>query len=695
MAYRAVKASLITLCLAPSAWAYEALSGETFAAMDGMFDQQVMEMPEVLTAVRLRQSQLDTPASVTVIEADTIAALGFKDIEEIFRLVPGMLVGYHSGFGEKAPSVSYHGTNAPEHRRLQVLIDGRSVFKPGLARVEWVDIPIAIEDIARIEVIRGPNSATYGANSYLGTINILTKHPGDSQGGVVKFTSGNRDVSNSYVNISDRLFNTDFRLTIGSKRKSGFDYDLDGDEKVDNRDGVEATYTTLRTFTSFSSDLSMEWQAGYKYGVNQQVQTLDDDLILYLEPEDVKAQDIFLWARLNKEFSPNQVGQLQLYSEQFKRTTEWGSCIKPGFAAALGVTQPCGEFNQNLDERKSEFEYQHTSTWSDDFRTVAGVRYRLDQFDSITYNDGYSDNENLSAFINAEYKFEDLITTNLGGMYEHDDLNDENFSPRYALNLHLNPNHTLRFIYSEAIRSPDLYEKEGRRIYELTGSSISGSGGDPFIYGLGNYGEGLRVATGVISNESIYSHEISYFGILNNLGMQLDLKLFYDELSGLISQSLDHDPSLPLKSENRIHQSGFEGQIKWDVSYNHQLAMTFSRINVDDDFPQNNEKVPRESSLTADRSGSLSWIGKLSDYTTLGMAYYHVDNWNKPRRPETNGFEFQRLDTTLSHEIKLPNNYALLLKGTVQYRIDDDSLLYESNNYDDKEHYYLSAQLNF
>lgn len=44
MAYRAVKASLITLCLAPSAWAYEALSGETFAAMDGMFDQQVMEI---------------------------------------------------------------------------------------------------------------------------------------------------------------------------------------------------------------------------------------------------------------------------------------------------------------------------------------------------------------------------------------------------------------------------------------------------------------------------------------------------------------------------------------------------------------------------------------------------------------------------------------------------------------------------
>ncbi|MGK0445872.1 MAG: iron complex outermembrane receptor protein [Bermanella sp.] len=689
MAYRAVKASLITLCLAPSAWANEVLSGETFAAMDGMFDQQVMEMPEVLTAARLRQSQLDTPASVTVIEADTIAALGFKDIEEIFRLVPGMLVGYHSGFGEKAPSVSYHGTNAPEHRRLQVLIDGRSVFKPGLARVEWVDIPIAIEDIARIEVIRGPNSATYGANSYLGTINILTKHPSDTQGKVVKVTSGNRDVSNSYVNISDRLLNTDFRLTLGSKNKSGFDYDVEGGEKIDNRDGVEGVYTTLRTFTPITSSLSMEWQAGYKYGVNQQMQTLDDSLIRYLEPEDVKAEDIFLWTRVNKDFSRNQVGQFQMYSERFKRITQWKACL------LNAIAEPCGELNQNLDERKSELEYQHTSTWNDTFRTVAGVRYRLDQFDSQTYNGGYSQNRNASAFINAEYKFQDLMTTNLGGMYEDDELNGENFSPRYALNVHLNPNHTVRFIYSEAIRSPDLYEKEGRRIIELAGSSLAGAGEDPFVYGLGNFGEGLRVATGEISNESIYSHEISYFGILNNLGMQLDLKLFYDELSGLISQSLDHDPAIPLKSENRIHQSGFEGQIKWDVNYNHQLVLSFSRIKTDDDFSQNNDKVDRESSLTAERSGSLSWIAHLSGQTTLGMVYYHVDDWNVPRRPETNGFKFQRLDTTVSHEIKFPNDYSLLLKGTVQYRIDDDSLLYEANNYDDKEHYYVSAQLNF
>lgn len=689
MAYRAVKASLLTMCIAPLGWANDMLGGETFAAMDGMFYEQVMEMPEVLTAARLRQSQLDTPASVTVIEADTIAALGFKDIEEIFRLVPGMLVGYHSGFGEKTPSVSYHGTNAPEHRRLQVLIDGRSVFKPGLARVEWVDIPLAVEDIARIEVIRGPNAAAYGANSYLGTINILTKHPSDAQGRVVKVTAGNRDVLNSYVNISDRLVNSDFRLTLGSKMKSGFDYYLDGDEELENRDGIEAKYAMLRTFTSFSSSFSMEWQAGYKHGVNEQLQTLDEDLIMYLEPEDVIAEDVFLWARFNKEFNRNQVGQIQAYSEQFKRTTEWKACL------LNAIFEPCGELNQNLDERKSEFEYQHTSTWSPNFRTVAGIRYRLDQLDSQTYNGGYSENTNTSAFINVEYKLGDLVTTNLGGMYEFDDLNGENFSPRYALNLHLNQHHTVRFIYSEAIRSPDIYEKEGRRTITIQGSSLTGAGDDPFVYGQDLFGEGVWIATGQVSNESIHSHEISYYGILRDFGLQVDAKIFYDELNGLISQSLDHDPALPLASENHINQSGFEGQVKWDVNHDNQLVLSFSRIKTDDDFSGNNSKVDRESSLTAEKIGSLSWINYLSKQTTLGIVYYHVQDWNVPRRPETNGFEFKRLDLTVSHEVKLHENYSLELKGTVQYRLDDDSLLYEANNYDDKEHYYFSAQLNF
>lgn len=670
------------------------LDGE-FAAMDGT----QFEMPVVLTAARLRQSQLDTPASVTVIESDTIAALGFKNIEEIFRLVPGMMVGYHSGFGEKAPSVSYHGTNAPEHRRLQVLIDGRSVFKPGLARVEWVDIPLAVEDIARIEVIRGPNSAAYGANSYLGIINIMTKHPSTEKGTTVKLTSGSRDVKDSYVNISSNILSTDFRWTIGTKQKSGFDNLYKGGE---NRDGSEGIYTNLRTFTELSPVLTMEWQFGYKNGVNEQVRNLDqkEELVTYLEEEDIEAQDYFLWNRMYLQYSKNQSGHFQVYSQKFVRTSEWDVCLVDGVQNALSLAEHCGVLNKNLDEQKTEFEYQHTSVWSGTARSVTGLRIRLDELDSTTYSDGHIENTNISAFFNLEYKWKNYLTSNLGGMWEEDELNGSSFSPRLAVNYHLNQNHTVRFIYSEAIRSPDLFEQEGQLIYEIEGTSISGSGDDPFVYNRGDWfaldgQDDLHVATGMLENEKIYSHEISYFGLFPLINAQLDLKVFKDDLNGLITQALDHDPKKPLISENRLVHKGIEGRFRWSINPDNELLFSFSKIDTDDDFPSNNDNIDRESSLTYETSGSLAWISVLSNKTKLGIVYYEANNGHIYRNPETNGTDFSRLDTSVSHEMGLGGEYTLKLQGTIQYRLDDDPLLYENNTYEDKEHYYLSAQLNF
>lgn len=656
---------------------------QDFAAMDGLESDQ-FEMPVVLTAARLRQSQLDTPASVTVIEADTIAALGFKNIEEIFRLVPGMLVGYHSGFGEKAASVSYHGTNASEHRRLQVLVDGRSVFKPGLARVEWVDIPLAVEDIKRIEVIRGPNSAAYGANSYLGIINILTKHPSEEKGTTAKVTVGNRDVADTYFNVSNSFAGTEFRWTLGSKNKSGFD--VQTDLVTENRDDSDAIYTTLRTFTPITAQFSMEWQAGYKEGTNEQIDNLGE--LDYNTREDVDAKDSYLWVKLNNEFTPNQFSHIQLYTQKFDRVQEWNACLDEDFAAEESLPIICGDLNKNLVEVKSEFEFQHTSYWNDDLRTVAGFRIRNDHMDSATYSDGIIENNNYSAFTNVEYTLNQDVVFNVGGMYEDDELNGENFSPRLAVNYHLDDKQTLRFIYSEAIRSPDIFEQNGQVVYLVENASVSGNPIDDVPFPIGQ-------STGTLDNERIYSHEISYFSLIPSIQGQIDIKLFYDVLTGLITQALDHDPDKPLASENKIIHTGIEGQFKINVNASNQLMLGLSYLYTDDDFAGNNVDVQREQSLTADRSGSLTWISDLTDRTKLGMAYYHVENWNEVRAGSSGGFTFSRLDANVSHDIDITPDYHLKLQATVQYRLDDDPLLFQRNNYEDKEHYYLTAQLNF
>ncbi len=667
---------LLALGLSPALMA-NPLFDETALDDIGMFyDEPAMEIPVVLTAARLRQSQLDTPASVTVIEADTIAALGFKDLEEIFRLVPGMLVGYHSGFGEKSPSVSYHGTQAAEHRRLQVLIDGRSVYKPALAQVEWANIPLALEDIKRIEVIRGPSSATYGANAYLGTINILTKHPGVKKGMVAKVRAGNRQVADSYVSVSGQVGETDIHFSVGSKHKSGFDHLKNGEDK--NRDSVDSVFSQVRTYSQLDAQSSIEWQSGFKTGTNQQKHS-DDESVIYNTEEDIVAQDLYIWSKYNYEYSSSQFSHLQVYSQNFKRTQQFNACqLAPGNIL-------CGDINKDINEVKSEIEYQHTSSWSEHLRTVAGIRVRVDEFDSQTYNQGHSNNTNTSAFTNIEYKFAGDYILNMGGMLEADDLNGQHFSPRLALNYHLTPNQTLRFIYSRAIRSPSLYEKEGQLSLILTNATLNNI---PIPdYELTE----MKSGHSELVNEKITSHEISYFGLLPGINGQLDLKFFYDDLSGLISQGLKFDE--PLTNENRITQKGFEGQLTCNLNTKSKLMFSFSRLHTNDDFSGNNEEVSKEENLSADHSGSLVWLTRVNKNTNFAAAYYLVDNWG--RHEDIQGVNFSRIDLNVSQTLALNHSYQVKWQAAMQYRLDDDPLLYSNNRYSDDLHLYASVELNF
>lgn len=132
------------------------------------------DIPEVLATTRLRQPKSRVPGTTTIIEGELIRALGIMNLVEVFRLVPGMTV---AAVGSNNPVTSYHGTVHYEQRRMQVLVDGRTSYRPNLADVDWNAMPVPLELIERIEVSRGPNAAAYGINAFLATINIITRSP--------------------------------------------------------------------------------------------------------------------------------------------------------------------------------------------------------------------------------------------------------------------------------------------------------------------------------------------------------------------------------------------------------------------------------------------------------------------------------------------------------------------------------------
>lgn len=110
------------------------------------------DIPIVLTASRIAQSPLDAPVAVSVIDREMIRASGFTEIHDLLRLVPGFLV---ADWPEGSPVVARHGLGDAYDRRIKVMVDGRTVNRPLSGDTAWLDLPVRVDDIERVEVVRG------------------------------------------------------------------------------------------------------------------------------------------------------------------------------------------------------------------------------------------------------------------------------------------------------------------------------------------------------------------------------------------------------------------------------------------------------------------------------------------------------------------------------------------------------------
>ena len=135
----------------------------------------------VVTASRGKQSPLDAPNSTAVITEQDIRLSGITKIPELLRRLAGVDIMQVTG-GQT--EVSIRGFNQRLSNKVLVLVDGRSVYVDLLGATFWQALSIGVEDIDRIEVVRGPGSALYGADAFNGVVNILTKRPGQGKNGV-------------------------------------------------------------------------------------------------------------------------------------------------------------------------------------------------------------------------------------------------------------------------------------------------------------------------------------------------------------------------------------------------------------------------------------------------------------------------------------------------------------------------------
>lgn len=169
-----ILAVILALLLVP-AWPVQGANTYLDMSLEDLMDVTVTSMS------KRAQTLQETAAAVHVVTSEDIRRSGATCIPEALRMVPGLMVAQNNA-GIWAVSSRGRGFNPVFENKLLVLIDGRSVYSPVFSGTFWETIDVVMEDIDRIEIIRGPGASAWGSNAVNGIINVITKSAADTQG---------------------------------------------------------------------------------------------------------------------------------------------------------------------------------------------------------------------------------------------------------------------------------------------------------------------------------------------------------------------------------------------------------------------------------------------------------------------------------------------------------------------------------
>lgn len=666
------------------------------------------EIPEVLTTTRLRQPKTRVPGTTTVINGEMIRDLGIMSLVEIFRLVPGMVVG---DVGSSTPVTTYHGTVHYEQRRMQVLVDGRTAHRSTLSDMDWQTMPVPLELIERVEISRGPNSAAYGINAFLGTINIITRNPADTAGAEVRVVGGSRDYVRTFASVGDVSESYDWRFAYEKRKFGGFDYQLEDGDRAPFNNGHDINVFNYDSRLKVNSGFNADIRVGVVDGINEEDVYKNGELGATDNP-DIDVRDYYLQTQLNFTTSRTHFFHVQMSFENYNRRQRWPievpesvvNCLATGaqiFDDANDCFQPGGtpliaDVNSDSEDSRLEFELQDTLLFSDDLKLVTGLGFRKDTYRSETLFNGRGNNYQSRVFGNLEYTPINWLTLNGGGNWERTTTTDEGyFSPRLAANFTLGNNHALRFVYSKAVRTPDGFEQNpdyGFTLRDVQPAKYSSYEG----YRVENT---LATRGGELEEESIISREISYFGLfpMDRGQFSLEVRVFKDKMRDMISGIIAFE-DWTIDNNVDIDQKGFEVEAAMEypgttfrVSYGYLDQDDWyngAEISSDDGINKKEKqyKVDLLGRLSARHSGSIALIQNLPFGLKGSAAYYWADQLKESR--------FERLDLRLAKSIFQPR-YTAEVAVTVQHYMNTDPDMSIDNNIEDQNQLFLEAGIRF
>jgi len=679
-----------------------------------------MEMPVVITPAHMKQPLTHSPTGVTVIKKETIKLLGIRSIPEALRLAPGMIVTYRTG---ESPIVNFHGNNGIFPSRIQLLIDGASIFNGSYNNVGWAKIPITMDEIERIEIVRGSSAASHGSNAFQAVINIITANPEDiPDGHSTRLTGGSLNTLEAFYNFKNQFNATHYQVSLSKMASDGVDF-VDKDE-TEFRDSawIERLNWHSKTLIDDRSHLDLHFNF-----LRNELETN-----LYETPERNsqadKTQNIdFFSANYHRDINSHHQFESLIYGA--KRTTkqEWVICVVPNTlffdeldqldklnpalaiatfegSAFSGEITPqeqslidsyqshklndplafyCGEINHNAEDERFDLSFQHTFA-AQHLQTVIGYGGTFVRFKSETFVGGSVDESRYHVRINSEYNPNEQLTFNVGAYTEtitgeNDDL--VIFSPKLGINYHLSTYQTLRFSVARGESLPSLIDRERAWTYFFATDSLP-NGGDTFFHTARTLND--------LEPERIVEQQLGYNLHLPEYNLQLDVTLFNESLDNLISKPSEYFTYAP-NNDAAVDLRGVDIEMGVQLTQQLRLQSAYSYLDNDTDFPI-------EQTLYSQHVGGTQIFYTFNEQQNLTVGYYG--------NSEILNIDFSRYDITYSQQFKVSGAESLNLDLTLQYYTSSEQLLAgEASNialydgstfyYEHQTQYFITLRANF
>jgi outer membrane receptor for ferrienterochelin and colicin len=492
--------------------------------------------PVVVTASKTELRVQEAPASVSVIDDQTIKDSGATSIPELLRSVAGVDVMEPN---DSQSDVAIRGLNKEYADKLLVMVDGRSIYQDFFGVVFWRLNPLLMSQIKRIEVVRGPGSALYGANAFSGTINIITKTPAELQKGL----AGRVQMADHRGQYLDSTFS--------ASRLGGWDYSFGaGYNKSDGLGGRKTGQARDSYFVpTFTADALRQLPRGtlrLSLGSTQAVADLSSSLILH----DAHWNTSNITVNYSEDKTRNPLS-VRYFINRFTLTSK--------------STESANDTTNDLEVQK-EF---HLSSAHD---LIYGGSYRQVAMKSSTTGPLGHPDTLKSLFLQDQWIAAKKTTLFTGVRYDLDSLHGSNLSPHLSLVHHLSANRVLRASYGTAFRSPTLVSTYIHTDLQLFPGV--------FLHTLGNPN---------LKPEKMKSYEVGYRE--ENKHGFVGVNAYYNEVSNLITPvAVDFAPSPPFPpgipldetfvNKDNAKIMGMELEAEKDLQDNTKLSFNYSYENV-------------------------------------------------------------------------------------------------------------------